>query len=132
MVRNSKNGIIATGRHLPYDPILVKRAKELRKNMTESERKLWFGFLRKFKYPVLRQRPIGYCIVDFYCAQLGLAIEIDGDSHYKTEGKKRDKTRTEELEKYGLRVLRFTNDDVLKNFEGVCQVIEAIPPNPPY
>ena len=58
--------------------------------MTEAERKLWFGYLRNFKYPVLRQRLIDNYIVDFYCPKLKLAVEIDGDTHYSDEGKMYD------------------------------------------
>ncbi len=85
-----------------------------------------------FKYRVLRQRPIDNFIVDFYCPKLKLVIEIDGDSHFTDEGKARDRSRTQVLEGYGLKVMRFTNDEVLNNFEGVCrQLEEMIPPTPP-
>ncbi len=65
-------GLITNGRHLPYNPKLVARARELRREMTPAEKKLWFQFLRDFKYPVLRQRPIDHSIVDFYGAGLNL------------------------------------------------------------
>ena len=58
--------------HLPYNPKLVERAKELRKNMTKAERKLWYDYLRNFKYRVHRQRTIDQFIVDFYCFELKL------------------------------------------------------------
>lgn len=114
--------------HLPYNPELVAKARELRKNMTVAERKLWYGYLRNFKFRVLRQRPIAYFIVDFYCAALKLVIEVDGDSHFTAEGQAYDAKRTEILEGYGLRVIRFTNDEVLHSFEGVCQYIESFIP----
>jgi very-short-patch-repair endonuclease len=63
--------------HLPYNRQLVEKAKELRKNMTPAERKLWSGYLRTFKFRILRQRPINNFIVDFFCAQLRLVIEVD-------------------------------------------------------
>jgi very-short-patch-repair endonuclease len=66
---------------LPYDKTLVDRAKEMRRNPTAAERKLWEGCLAKFPDRVLRQRPIDYFIVDFYCAALKLVIEVDGDVH---------------------------------------------------
>jgi very-short-patch-repair endonuclease len=117
--------------HLPYNQKLVARAKELRKNMTVAEKKLWYDFLQKFPLRVLRQRPIDNFIVDFYCAKLKLVIEVDGDSHFTDEGMKRDSQRTEILEGYGLKVIRFTNDQVLQNFEAVCEAIEKeIPPSP--
>lgn len=125
--------------HLPYNQKLVARAKELRKNMTVAEKKLWYDFLQKFPLRVLRQRPIDNFIVDFYCAKLKLVIEVDGDSHFTDEGMKRDSQRTEILEGYGLKVIRFTNDEVLHNFEAVCEAIKGffalshveIPPSPP-
>jgi very-short-patch-repair endonuclease len=119
--------------YLPYDSDLVEKARELRKNMTAAEKKLWYSYLKSFKFRVLRQRPIAYFIVDFYCAALKLVIEVDGDSHFTDEGKVYDAKRTEILEGYGLKVIRFTNEEVLDNFEAVCQRIEStIPPNPPY
>lgn len=124
--------LIDTCFHLPYNPKLVERAKELRKNMTPAEKKLWQNYLRTFQFRVLRQRPIDNYIVDFYCAKLRLVIEIDGESHFTDEGKVYDAERTSILEGYGLRVIRFTNDQVLKHLEGVCrQIEELILPNPP-
>ena len=118
--------------YLPYNSDLVEKAKQLRKNMTAAEKKLWYGYLRTFKFRVLRQRPIAFFIVDFYCAALKLVIEVDGDSHFTEVGKAYDAERTRILEDYGLKVIRFTNDEVLNNFEGVCQRIESlIPPSPP-
>ena len=118
--------------YLPYNSDLVEKAKHLRKNMTAAEKKLWYGYLRTFKFRVLRQRPIAFFIVDFYCAALKLVIEVDGDSHFTEVGKAYDAERTRILEGYGLKVIRFTNDEVLNNFEGVCKRIESlIPPSPP-
>ena len=117
--------------HSPYNQQLVEKAKELRKNMTPAERKLWYGYLKNFKFRVLRQRPIDNFIVDFFCAQLKLVIEVDGESHFTDEGKDYDWERTQILEGYGLKVLRFTNDEVLQDWEGVCRRIEEeIPPTP--
>ncbi|BAZ32634.1 hypothetical protein NIES4074_51400 [Cylindrospermum sp. NIES-4074] len=112
--------------HLPYNLQLVERAKELRKNMTPAEKKLWNNYLKNLQFRVFRQRPIDNFIVDFYCASLKLVIEVDGDSHFTDEGKDYDAERTEILEGYGLKVMRFTNDDVLNNFAGVCEVIEEL------
>jgi len=64
--------------HLPYNPKLIPIAKQLRKNPTPAEKKLWQDFLRNFPLRVLRQIPIDNFIVDFYCAALLLVIEIDG------------------------------------------------------
>lgn len=93
---------------------------------------MWYGYLWNFKYRVLRQRPIDNYIVDFYCPKLKLVIEIDGDTHYTDAGKTYDDRRTRVPKSYGLRVLRFTNLDVIESLDGVCQEIDRlIPPNPP-
>ena len=118
--------------HLPYNPNLVSRARELRKNMTPAEKKLWYEYLRNFPLRVLRQRPIDHFIVDFYCPSLKLVIEVDGDSHFTEEGLEYDRERTQRLESYGLTVIRFTNQQILQDFESVCGVIHQwIPPSPP-
>ncbi|MDI9637848.1 endonuclease domain-containing protein [Geitlerinema splendidum] len=71
-------------------------------------------------------------IVDFYCAALKLVIEIDGESHFTEQGRLYDQERSQILESYGLRIVRFTNREVLEDFEGVCEKLrELIPPNPP-
>jgi very-short-patch-repair endonuclease len=117
--------------HLSYNRQLVEKAKELRKNMTPAEKKLWYGYLRMFKFRILRQRPINNFIVNLFCAQLRLLIEVDGESHFTDEGKDYDWERTQILEGYGLKVLRFSNDEVLQDWEGVCRRIEEeIPPTP--
>jgi very-short-patch-repair endonuclease len=116
---------------LPYNPQLVARAKEMRKNPTIAERKLW-GYLRNFPVKFWRQRPIDNFIVDFYCPKLKLVIEVDGDSHFTESDLVYDEERTRVLEGYGLRVIRFNNDEVLQNFEGVCeQIMWFYPPSLP-
>ena len=127
-----ERGLISTGYHMPYNPRLVERAKELRRNMTGAEAKLWFEYLQCFKYPVLRQKPIDNYIVDFYCSKLRLVIEIDGDSHFTEEGKSYDEERTKVMQSLGLQVLRFSNTYVLESFDSVCREIERIPPVPLY
>lgn len=74
----SHQNLNVTDFHLPYNPQLVQRAKQLRQNPTLAEKKLWQNYLRTFPFRVLRQRPIHHFIVDFYCAALKLVIEIDG------------------------------------------------------
>lgn len=112
--------------HLPYNQKLTTRAKELRKNATRPEKKLWQEYLRFLKPRFLRQRPIDNFIVDFYCASCKLVIEIDGYSHFTEEGQEYDLERTKILEGYGLTVIRFTNDEVMNSFEGVCAEIERL------
>ncbi|MDX2006338.1 MAG: endonuclease domain-containing protein [Meiothermus sp.] len=111
-------------RHLPYLKSGVPKAKQLRKNLTPAERKLWFDFLRIHSQRWLKQRPIGPYIADFYCASAKLVVELDGDSHFTPEGRAYDLERTAYLEGLGLHVLRFTNLEVLHNLEGVGQAIE--------
>jgi len=115
--------LITSARRLPYNPKLKDRARELRKNMTKAEKKLWFDFLQNCEYKFLRQRPIDNFIVDFYCQELSLVIELDGDSHYQEWAQEYDTERTDFLEWYELKVIRFTNDEIYKNFESVCDEI---------
>ena len=112
--------------HLPYESKLTERAALLRKNMTLPEQKIWFQFLRKDPLRFTRQKPIDCYIVDFYCASLKLVIEIDGNSHFEDEAKRYDGARTLRLEGYGLRVVRFTNIEILTQFEGVCETLSKI------
>jgi very-short-patch-repair endonuclease len=100
-----------------------RRAVELRRNATTPEQLLWSILSRrqlgglKFR----RQHPIEPYIVDFYCSSANLVIELDGESH---EGRQiYDKDRAGQLTKLGVRILRFTNDDVIHNLEGVAEVI---------
>jgi very-short-patch-repair endonuclease len=119
--------------HLPYNPELVVKARELRRSMTAAEKKLWHDYLKNLNVRVMRQRPIDNFIVDFYCASAELVIEVDGEEHASPEGVAYDLERTRVLEGYGLRVVRFSNDEVLKSFERVCERLEALvyPPYPP-
>ena len=120
-----QRGLITTGFHLPYKPKLIERARELRKKQTTAEKKIWQLYLRNFKYRVLRQRVIDHYIVDFYCPKLKLVIEIDGEIHDKEEIKVYDEQRTLFLEVYGLEVIRFTNYQIFKDFEKVCNQIDG-------
>ena len=99
-------------------------AKQLRKNMTPWERKLWYCFLSRYPVRFQRQKCIGPFIVDFYCFQAKLIIELDGGGHYTPEQEAYDRRRDKEMEKFGLRTLRFCNTDVDTNFYSVCSVIE--------
>ena len=105
---------------------LTPNAKKLRKNMTKEERHLWYDYLRKYPIRFLRQKVIDNYIVDFYCSDAKLIIELDGSQHYQEDGLIKDKIRTEKLEKRGLTVLRIPNNAVNKNFNGVCEYIDKI------
>jgi very-short-patch-repair endonuclease len=117
--------------YLPYNPALKERARSLRRNMTPAEQMLWQQYLRHFPYRVLRQRPIDNFIVDFYCAALRLVIEVDGEYHASPNMQVRDAERTRILEGYGLRVIRFTNQQVFSDLEGVCAVLIGLAEDPP-
>lgn len=102
---------------------LTPNAQNLRKNMTKQERKLWYEFLRKLPCRFRRQKVIGEYIVDFYCAEKKLAIELDGSQHYEEENVIKDAERTNFLNGKGVTVLRYTNLDIDRNFSGVCEDI---------
>ncbi len=99
-------------------------ARNLRKNMTKEERHLWYDFLRGYSVKFTRQKVLGKYIADFYCAKANLVIELDGSQHYEDESLINDEKRTEYLKGYGIRVIRISNLDVLRNFEGVCTLID--------
>lgn len=106
-----------------YNKKLTPRAIDLRKNMTRQERKLWYEFLRTYPVKVYRQKVIDHFIVDFYCHQARLAIEIDGSQHYSEEGLAYDDERSHILKGYGIDVIRFSNQDIDRNFYEVCCAI---------
>ena len=101
---------------------LTPVAKKLRKNMTKEERRLWYDLLRDYPVRFFRQKVLGRYIVDFYCAQANLVIELDGSQHYQTAEQEKDAERTAFLEQYGLCVVRIPNNAVNENFRGVCCV----------
>ena len=105
---------------------LTPLSQTLRKNQTKEESLLWYRFLKKHPLLFKRQYVIGNYIVDFYCHKAKLAIELDGSGHYDPEKMERDQLRTQYLESLGVRVLRFTNLDVTKNFHGVCEKIQEV------
>ena len=104
---------------------LVPLAKQLRKEMTKEERHLWYDFLRSYPVRFSRQKVLGKYIADFYSAEAGLVIELDGSQHYESESIEKDAERTAFLEAYGLTVIRIPNNEVSRNFCGVCEYIDA-------
>lgn len=99
-------------------------ARELRKNMTPEERKLWYAYLRNCNVRFLRQKVIGNYIVDFYSPKANIVIELDGSQHYEDNAILNDKKRDSYLQSLGIKVLRYTNTEINCNFEGVCDDIE--------
>ena len=104
---------------------LVPLAKQLRKEMTKEERHLWYDFLRSYPIRFSRQKVLGKYIADFYSAEAKLVIELDGSQHYEDRNADKDAERTAFLEKYGLTVIRIPNNEVNRNFRGVCEHIDA-------
>ena len=111
---------------LLYNGKNIPLAKSLRKNATPEENHLWYDFLSNYKIRFQRQKAIDNFIADFYCHKAKLIIEIDGSQHYTEEGRKHDDYRTEILEGYDLKVIRFTNAQINKNFDGVCWYIDKV------
>ena len=105
------------------NPSLKPFAQELRRNMTKEEKHLWYDFLKKLPVKFNRQKVIGCYIVDFYSAEAKIVIELDGSQHYKEEAREKDVVRDEYLDSLGILVLRYTNIDLHKNFEGICRDI---------
>lgn len=112
--------------HNYYNGELVPRARELRKEMTRHERRLWYEFLRSYPVKVYRQRTISGYIADFYCASAKLVIELDGGQHFEPEALAYDAGRTSVFEHLGIMVIRFTNSQVDNEYEAVCTEINRI------
>ncbi len=113
---------------IPYNPKLKELARQLRNQSTKSEIKLW-QFLKGKQlkgYRFNRQKPLLNYIADFYCYELKLVIELDGYSHDFKDGQNRDFKKQQDLERAGLRVVRFTDNDVMDNIEGVVADLERI------
>ena len=103
---------------------LTAKARSLRKNMTKEEAHLWYQFLCRYKPRVHRQYVIGPYIADFFCHQEKLVVELDGSQHYDPGKMEYDQKRTEYLHSQGLKVLRFSNLDVMRRFRSVCEAID--------
>ena len=127
---------------IKYDPKLKQEARRLRSQMTDSERALWARLRRKQVQSVqfYTQKAIGNYIVDFYAPKAKLVVEVDGSQHKDSDHAAADSRRDAYFGSEGLRVLRFDNLQVLKEIEGVMEVIlravaeslEENPPNPPF
>ena len=110
---------------LPRNKELKPPSRELRTNSTKQENHLWYDFLRDFTPRFTRQRIVNNYILDFYCHEIKLAIEVDGSHHYEEDSIEYDNARTEYLNGLGIEVVRFTNKDINKRFAGVCEKIKA-------
>ncbi len=110
---------------LPYNRNLKQYSRQLRENTTDTERNLWAKVrMKQLKgYQFYRQKPIGDYIVDFYCPKAKLVIEVDGSQHFSDEMIEYDRIRDEYINSLGLKVLRFTNTDILTHIDGVVESI---------
>lgn len=112
-----------------YNKQLQPFASKLRKEMTKAEACLWKYALRAGQmkgYQFRRQRSVLQYIADFLCKELKLVIEVDGITHMDDETDEKDKRKTRDLESAGFKVIRFTDEDVLKNMSGVMERIEMV------
>ena len=107
-------------------PEIMRIARELRKNLTEAEKILWQELRNRklggFKFR--RQHPVSNFIADFYCHTVKLIVELDGGIHRDPEIREHDNSRTHEIEKFGIKIIRFNNDEVYKNLDDVLKKIE--------
>jgi very-short-patch-repair endonuclease len=113
-------------RFIPYRHDLTRRSQILRRDPSPAERKLWYELLRDLPVKFTRQKPLGRYIADFYCSSRRLVIELDGDSHFNDAAQRYDEARTASLGAQGIVVVRFTNAEVMRDFEGVCATILRI------
>lgn len=107
---------------IPYNTHLKEKARENRKNPTIAEKIFWCNILKASpfnKYKFTKQKPLLTFIVDFYCSSLSLAIEVDGDTH--AQQVQYDLIRAKNLNRYGVRLIRYTNHDILHNLDGVYE-----------
>ena len=116
------------------DPTLKDRRRELRRNQTDAEKALWARVRNKqfFGLKFFRQYSMGPYILDFYCPAKKLAAELDGGQHNQPEDREYDAERTAYLNAHGVKVVRFWNNEVLCEMEGVLARLEKLtPPNLP-
>ncbi len=109
---------------IPKEKDKLEKARTLRREMTPHERKLWYLFLRSYPIKIFKQRIIGQYIVDFYCAPAKLVIEVDGSQHYEPQEAAYDDRRTVYLSSLGLKVLRYSNREIDREFSAVCEQID--------
>ena len=111
-------------------PYIFEKARELRKTMTSTERILWQRLKKKQLrgYKFRRQHPIATYVVDFYCHSVKLVVELDGGFHNLKEQKHQDQKRSDDLNGFGITVIRFTNDQVIQDIEGELKSIGACLP----
>lgn len=110
----------------PYNQELTEFAKELRKNMTPEEKHLWYDFLKLLPMTVKRQYVVGNYILDFFIPSVNIAIELDGSQHYEPDAREADEKRDSVLASLGISVIRYSNSQINKNFNGVITDIMRV------
>ena len=120
-------------KYLRNDPVLKQRRRELRRNQTDAERAFWAKVRNKqfLGMKFFRQYSIGPYILDFYCPTVKLAVELDGGQHNQSDNREYDATRSEYLKAQGIDVMRFWNNEVLLDIQGVlCKMTLKVTPPP--
>lgn len=112
--------------HFPYNKMLMQNARDMRKNMTPEEDKLWYQCLSNHQYRFLRQKVIGNFILDFYCPKAKIGIELDGNQHLSKSAEEKDALRSGRLSAFGIDIIRFSNDQIKYGFDSVCRQIDVI------
>ena len=102
---------------------LTPISKTLRKNMTKEEKHLWYDFLKLLPININRQKVFENYIVDFYIPSAKIIVELDGEQHYSEDALIKDAQRDKFFEEKGIKVLRFSNLDINRNFKNVCDEI---------
>ena len=122
-------GALDTVDYIQYRSDLKLKARENRNKPTPAEEKLWYEILKNRQlegYKFNRQKPLDNYIADFYCSKLALVIEIDGNHHYNKSQKEYDDYRTFRLNALGIKVVRYSNAEVLENLEGVREDLMGV------
>ena len=112
--------------NLPNNKKLRTNAQNLRRQATKWEKRLWYDYLKGYPVQFNRQKNIGDYIVDFYCKQAKLVVELDGEYHRDEDVFVSDEKRTAYLEQLGITVIRFRNKEIEENFSKVCDKIDAV------
>ncbi len=116
-----KDGMFNGGSHLIFG-----MARDLRKNMTDAEKVLWFHLKQNFEgFKFRRQHSLGIYIADFYCHKARLVIELDGNVHDNAEIKINDEIRQRNIEEGGIKIIRFKNEEIFKDLEMVLQKVKS-------
>lgn len=124
-MENDDMNIIERNR-IPPKAVMLSNARKLRREMTPEERKLWYEFPRKYPVKFRKQHILGGFILDFYCPDALLVVELDGNQHFEADRQEHDSKRTEFLNRRNILVVRYRNVDIRKNFRWICEQIDYL------